>query len=233
MVDVLRAAPGDRVTAGLRGGAMGDAEVLEAGQDRVTLALRLDREPPSRSPVSLLLALPRPKILRKVLQAAASMGVPRIALVGSYRVEKAYFQSPLLEPDAIEAELRLGLEQGRDTVAPEVSVHRHWKPFVEDRLDGLFPPEGPARVVAHPAAREPLGASAPRREAAVVAIGPEGGFTAYEESTLAGRGFLPVTFGPRPLRVDVAVPYAVALAEAWLRRGGPGPTGRPGTPAGG
>jgi 16S rRNA (uracil1498-N3)-methyltransferase len=225
VVEILRAGPGDRVAVGLLRGRAGQGQVVEVTPDRVSLRLQLTDEPPPRSPVSIVLALPRPKILRKVLQAAASMGIPRIALVGSYRVEKSYFQSPVLDPAALLAELRLGLEQGRDTLPPVVTVHRHWKPFVEDLLDGLFPPGGPERLVAHPAAREPLGAAPPRRTAAVVAIGPEGGFTPYEESTLADRGFRPVTLGPRPLRVDVAVPFAVAQAEAWLRRGAAGPVG--------
>lgn len=219
VVEVLRVVPGDRITVGLLRGATGDAEVVSASPELVVLAPRLDREPPRPSPVSLLLALPRPKILRRVLQAVAAMGVPRVALVGTYRVEKAFFSSPLLAAEALEAELRLGLEQGKDTRPPEVTVHRYWKPFVEDALDGVFPPGAGARLLAHPAATGPLDALPPPRAGhAVVAIGPEGGFTPYEARTLDDRGFAPFTLGPRPLRVDVAVPFAVAQAEMWLRR---------------
>ena len=78
---------------------MGEAEVLSIGAGELVLRPALDREPPPPSPVALLLALPRPKILRRVLQAAAAMGVKRLALVGSWRVEKSYFASPLLSPD--------------------------------------------------------------------------------------------------------------------------------------
>jgi len=99
--EVLRAAPGGSVAAGVVGGAMGRAEVLACGDGELVLRPRLDEPPPPPSPVSLLLALPRPKILRKVLQGAASMGVKRIVLVGSWRVERSYFSSPLLEPEAM------------------------------------------------------------------------------------------------------------------------------------
>jgi RsmE family RNA methyltransferase len=218
VVEVLRAGRGDRIAVGVFRGLSGEAEVLGASADEVLLQVNLAAAPPPPSPVSLVLALPRPKILRKVLQAVASMGVKRIALVGTYRVEKSYFGSPLLEPGAIDAELRLGLEQGRDTVPPEVTVHRYFKPFVEDDLDPLFPPERLGRLLAHPAAPGLLDAVAPGRGAAVVAIGPEGGFTPYEASALASRGFEPFSLGPRPLRVDVAVPFVVAQAEQWLRR---------------
>jgi RsmE family RNA methyltransferase len=217
-VEVLRSVPGDEVAVGLLRGPVGRGCVLSASVDEVVLALALDAEPPAPSPVSLLLALPRPKILRKVLQAAAAMGIPRVALVGTYRVEKAFFGSPLLEPAALEAELRLGLEQGRDTRPPEVTLHRHFKPFVEDRLDGLFPPGRHARLLAQPGSPSPLEEVPGARGEAVLAIGPEGGFTPYEADTLVARGFAPFSLGPRPLRVDVAVPFAVAQAETWVRR---------------
>ncbi len=222
VVEVLRAAPGDRIAVGLWRGPTGEGVVLEASADLVLLSVNLAGQPPPPSPVSLVLALPRPKILRKVLQAVAAMGVKRVALVGTYRVEKSYFSSPLLAPEAIDAELRLGLEQGKDTRPPAVSLHRHFKPFVEDELDALFPPGPGARLLAHPGGPGLLDPVPPGARTAALAIGPEGGFTPYEAATLVSRGFLPFSFGPRPLRVDVAVPFAVAQAEMWLRRENPG-----------
>ncbi len=211
---VLRARPGDTIQAGAVGGLLGDALVLASSERELVLRASLDRDPPPPSPVSLLLALPRPKILRKVLQAAASMGVKRLALVGSWRVEKSYFASPLLRPEAIRAELLLGLEQGRDTILPEVRVRRFFKPFVEDELDLSFPE--PTRILAHPGGPH-LEALAPAGGAAALAVGPEGGFTGYEAGALSARGFAPFSLGARVLRVDAAVPYAVAQAELWLR----------------
>jgi 16S rRNA (uracil1498-N3)-methyltransferase len=213
--EVLRAPVGARLRVGVLGGRLGSGEVVSAARDELVLRVSLDQDPPPRAPVDLLLALPRPKILRKVLHAAASMGVARVALVGSYRVEKSYFGSPLLAPDALAAELRLGLEQGRDTVAPTVQVHRYFKPFVEDVLDGLF---GDAcRLLAHPGAASPLGLARGAPARAVVAIGPEGGWTPFEVEELARRGFTLFSLGPRVLRVDTAVPYALGQVELWLR----------------
>ena len=216
--EVLRAAPGDRRPAGILGGRLGTAEVLAAGEREVVLRVALDREPPPRAPVELLLALPRPKILRKVLQAAASMGIPRIVLLGSYKVEKSYWSSPLLEPAALEEQLRLGLEQGRDTVLPEVTLRRLFKPFVEDELDARA--AGAERLLAHERAVRPLGARRPAGPRALLAIGPEGGFTPYEAEALEGRGFAPFSLGPRALRVDAAVPFAVGQVELWLGAAG-------------
>ncbi len=215
VVEVLRAAPGDRIQVGVIGGRMGEAEVRAATADELVLAPRLDRDPPPPSPISLLLALPRPKILRKVLQSAASMGVKRLVLLGSYRVEKSYFASPLLAPEALRAELLLGLEQGRDTALPEVVIRRFFKPFVEDELEARFPER--ARLLAHPAGAAPLEAHTPAGATAALAVGPEGGWTPYEAEALRARGFAPFSLGARVLRVDVAVPFAVGQAELWLR----------------
>lgn len=218
VAEVLRAAPGDRLAAGRIGGGMGTAVVLVVTPQEAVLEVRLDAEPPPPSAVALLVALPRPKILRRVLQAAAAMGIKRLVLLGSYRVEKSYFASPLLEPSAIEEQLRLGLEQGRDTRMPEVLVRRWFKPFVEDELDALFPDT--QRLLAHPGVAPLLDALAPPRgSSAVLAVGPEGGWTAYEASQLEARGFARFSLGPRVLRVDAAVAYAVGQVELWLRNG--------------
>lgn len=215
VASVLRAVPGKHLLAGLVGGLMGEAEVRSVTREEVLLAVFLDRHPPPPSAVSLLLALPRPKILRKVLQAAAAMGVKRVALLGSYRVEKSYFASPFLEPSALREELLLGLEQGRDTMLPAVTIHRYFKPFVEDQLADTFP--SAMRLLAHPVGAPPIEAVTPTRAEAVVAIGPEGGWTPYEAMALRDHGFAAFTMGPRPLRVDQAVPFAVGQAEILLR----------------
>ena len=207
--EVLRVEVGDAIAVGELDGKLGRGIVRELDEQRAILQVELDVEPPPPLGIELLLALPRPKILRRVLQAAASMGCKRIALVGSYRVEKSYFASPLLAPEAIREQLLLGLEQGRDTRVPQVSVHRFFKPFIEDELETLFP--GTTRLLAHPKAEGTL--NAPRRPV-LLAIGPEGGWTEYEARVLHERGFAPFSAGPRPLRVDVAVPYLVGQVAA-------------------
>lgn len=213
--EVLDASPGERLRAGLVGGRMGEAEVIEATAEALALALRLDQDPPPPAPLQLLLALPRPKILRRVLQAVASMGVKRLVLCGTYRVERSYFGSPFLAPEALRAELLLGLEQGRDTVLPEVQVRRFFKPLVEDELAALLP--APVRLLAHPAA-PPLPPAPPCGELAL-AIGPEGGFTAYETGLLEAHGWEPFSLGPRVLRVDTAVSFAAGRVLEWAGRG--------------
>jgi RsmE family RNA methyltransferase len=144
-------------------------------------------------------------VVRRALQTVATLGVKRVVLLAAWRVEKSYWESPLLADAAVRDELVLGLEQAGDTVLPTVTVHRRFKPFVEDELPAIA--AGTRRFVAHPAASTPC----PRAVAASasLALGPEGGFTDYEVDALARQGFEAVSLGPRVLKVEQALPALV------------------------
>jgi RsmE family RNA methyltransferase len=208
-LDVLRAAEGDVLRVGLLGGPLGTAEVLKADGGELLLRPSFTGPPPPRPGIDLLLAIPRPKALRRILPAAASLGVDRIVLVNAARVEKSYFDSRILDAAAMRELLILGLEQARDTRVPEILVRERFRPFVEDELDELWPRT--VRLVAHQAAERP---PARRSDRTVVAIGPEGGWVPFEIDLLRAQGFAPITFGPRTLRVEVAVPYALGALRA-------------------
>lgn len=201
MQEVHRAAVGDSLRVGRIGGLMGSAQLLRLDSHEAELQISLDQPPPAKLPLTLLLALPRPKMLRRVLQTVAAMGVPRVVLVNSYRVEKSFWQTPFLEPAAVREQLILGLEQARDTVLPEIIIEKRFKPFVEDRLPALA--ADTLGLVGHPGPYPPC----PRGldEPVTLAIGPEGGWIPYEIDLLAKAGLQPVQLGERILRVETAV----------------------------
>jgi RsmE family RNA methyltransferase len=200
--EVLRASEGASLRAGRLGGFTGAGVVLHASDQELLLRVDLSEPPPARPGIDLLLAMPRPKALKKVLPAVASLGVDRVVLVNAARVEKSYFSSKVID-GAFELFCE-GLEQARDTRPPELIVRERFRPFVEDELAQVFP-EG-ARLLAHPAA---AGGVPARTGRAVVAIGPEGGWVPFEVELLSAHGFVPFSLGPRPLRVEVAVSYAL------------------------
>jgi RsmE family RNA methyltransferase len=207
---VLAPEAGGTLRVGVVGGRIGTARV--AALSALELVLdppSLTEDPPPRAGLDLLLAVPRPKALAKLLPAVASLGVDRLVLLNAARVEKSYFTAGVLEPASVDALLRLGLEQARDTVPPEVLVRPLFRPFVEDEYDGLLAGTE-LRLVAHP----PAAAPCPHREDArrvALAIGPEGGWVPFEIELLASRGFRPVSLGPRVLRVETVVPLLVGM----------------------
>ena len=206
VLEVHRAAAGDELRIGLLGGDIGTGRVLLLTPDVLEMEVRLDRAPPAPLPVMLVLALPRPKVLRRVLRTASSMGVKRIVLLNARRVEKSYWQSPYLETAALNEQLMLGLEQARDTVLPEISLRPLFKPFVEDELPGLIRNTLP--LVAHPTALTECPRNTDRT--VTLAIGPEGGFIPYEVEKLESCGFTPVRLGERILSTETAVPALLA-----------------------
>ncbi len=206
VLSVHQAQVGQTLRVGMLNGLMGEAEIIRLDQNELQLNFTLTQAPPAKLPLTLLLALPRPKMLKRILQTVATMGVQRLVLMNSYRVEKSFWDSPFLQPQAIQQELILGLEQARDTVLPEVILEKRFKPFVEDRLASLS--ANTMRLVAHPIAEQPC----PRAvaQAVTLAIGCEGGFIPYEVDLLAQQGFLAVELGERILRVETAVTALVA-----------------------
>jgi len=206
MQEVHRSEVGDSLRVGRINGLMGSAELLRLEAGEAELRVNLDQPPPAKLPLTLVLALPRPKMLRRVFQTVATMGVAKVILVNSYRVEKSFWQTPFLEPEAIREQLILGLEQARDSVLPEIVIEKRFKPFVEDRLPAIA--EGTLGLVGHPGNFPPC----PRAlsEPVTLAIGPEGGWIPYEIDLLAKSGLQPVQLGERILRVETAVTALLA-----------------------
>lgn len=214
---VLGAAVGDRLRVGVVDGPLGEATVTGLEGDVVALECRLTGDVPRRGPIDLVLAVPRPKVLRRLWAQLAAMGVHRIVLTNAERVERPYFDTHFLDPAVVRPLLLEGLQQARDTQVPLVSVHRRFRVLVEDDLDTLT--DATRRVVLHPgdgAALEQV-ASAWRGERVCVAIGPEGGWNAFELELLRGRGFVAADLGPRTLRTDTACVAVLAVLHAALR----------------
>lgn len=206
IVKVIKPAPGDTLKAGLLNGNTGTATVVALESDRLRLELVLNQAPEPPLPLVLLLALPRPKMLRRILQTVATMGVERLYLINSYRVEKSYWQSPLLKAGAIEEQLLLGLEQAGTTGMPKVMLRQRFKPFVEDELESIATAKG--RFVAHPGAGAPLPVAFNAQ--ATIAIGPEGGFIPYEVGKLEAHGFQAANLGKRILTVETAISATIS-----------------------
>ena len=207
LLNVLKSSPGDTIRVGEINGALGSGRIIEIDEQRAVVDVTLDQSPPPKQALTLLLALPRPKMLRRILRMVAELGVGELHLINSYRVQKSYWQTPILEASSIDNYFLQGLEQARDTCLPSVHMHRRFKPFVEDDLPALA--SGKRALVAHPGDYSPCPGPVPLQHT-VLAIGPEGGFIPYEIDMLQAAGFTPISLGPRILRVESAVPTLLA-----------------------
>jgi RsmE family RNA methyltransferase len=217
---VLRSKPGDFIKVGLLDGDVGQAEILQNEEGHLVLRPRFEAAPPPRAHIRLLLALPRPKALKRVLASAASLGIDSLVLLGAYRVEKSYFDSHVLKPSSIEQFVQVGMEQAQDSRSPKILVEPRFRPFVEDRLSA-WAAGAEAKLLAHPTAREFLWALPPppsENSELVLAIGPEGGWTPFEVELLEREGFVAFTLGPRTLRVETCVALLAGALQTWRAR---------------
>ncbi len=208
IVRVLRAEIGDRLRIGLINGRRGIGTVAVLQQRppiSVTLALELGEAIGEIPPIDLILALPRPIMLKRILSQVTALGVGTIHLINAKRVEKSFWEAGLLLPDEYRVHLRHGLEQAVDTRMPEIRLHPRFRPFIED----FFPPLAAAYrflVVADPAGDRRLTDVVTANTGRIVlAVGPEGGWVAFEVQKFRELGFSCCSIGPRILKVDTAV----------------------------
>ncbi|KAA0934962.1 16S rRNA (uracil(1498)-N(3))-methyltransferase [Psychrobacter sp. ANT_H59] len=217
---VLGAKVGDTLKIGQLEGNLGTAVIADMTPERIDLCeVSLVTAPPPKLDLTVVLALPRPKVLRRLIMDMTALGVHDIILINSYRTQKSYWQSPMLS--RLDEFVLEGLQQGVDTVAPRISLQKRFKPFVEDELANLITNRA---IVAHPYAelsfseyvQQQLESSeSPQKSIlpSMVFIGAEGGWIDYEVELLARQGCQAVHIGARILRTEAAVN---AILGQWL-----------------
>jgi RsmE family RNA methyltransferase len=221
VASVLRLAAGDLLAAGIVDGPRGRARVVEVTRERLVLDVSELREQPTpaRQGIDLLLALPRPKVLKRLFAPLACLGVDRVMLTNAARVERFYFDTHVLDPSFVRERLIEGLSQARDTRLPRVSIHRSFRRLVEDELAieaGTRSVLADERLAeAGPSLRSVLRDGGPA-DRLLIAVGPEGGWVDFERQLLEGRGLVGFRLGERTLRSDLACLLAVGLGRDFL-----------------
>ncbi|HSA58965.1 MAG TPA: RsmE family RNA methyltransferase [bacterium] len=219
--EVHRAPVGKTLRVGLAGGAIGEGKVTRVDGDLVEIETRIPEGRPETPSLSLVLALPRPQTLKKVLEGIGAAGVRDLILINTERVQKSFFSSRLLKDDAWMHHLRLGMEQGSNTYLTEVTVHESFRTFFEQ--------EGRLRdavlLLTHPATDRTLWDTElarphPRDRRIVCAVGPEGGWLEAELEEFKRRGFQVISLGRTIHRVENAVITLLAQLDLLLAKFG-------------
>jgi len=203
---------GESLPASVYGGTRGRATVESSAADRVTLRLSLDDRPLPRDPTTLIVAVPRPQSIKRVLQFGTLLGIKRICFVRADNVQPSYLSSRELEAERYKMEMAKSLEQCFDAVAPEVQKFYSLRPC----LEALAPSRGLVADTS-PGARPlaTVGAVHGDEEVAL-AVGCEAGWSERELELFQAFRFTPISLGARILRVDSAT--AVLLSQLKLLR---------------
>ena len=195
---------GDQLKLGIENKARYIAQIKTIDASKIWVEPIVEEPVPNKLPITLIVALPRPKVLRRLVMDSVTMGVERIILLHSYRVDKSYWQSPLLKQ--LDDYVTLGLEQAGDVFKPEILLYQRFKPFVEDVLPTLIHAQSPA-YVAHPYAVNEMPYALSKQQSCTLIIGPEGGFIPYEIELMQKNGCHICQLGNRILRTETAISY--------------------------
>ena len=195
---------GDTLKVGILQGKRYLTKIVDITETAIHVQPLHEEAVPEKLAVTLIVALPRPKVLRRLIMDSVTLGVEKIILLHSYRVDKSYWQTPFLQQ--LDHYVTLGLEQAGDTISPKIELYKRFKPFVEDVLLTLISEECPA-YVAHPYVDHKMPFAI--EQGCTIVIGPEGGFIPYEIDLLIKNGCQAVSLGNRIIRTETVIPYVL------------------------
>lgn len=209
--NILHGEVGQILKTGEVDGKIGTSEIVAMGEE---IVVRVNHTGESLKPwVDLILAPPRPRVLKRLLPQLATLGVGRIYLVGAKKVEKDFWGATLLKEENYRPLLIDGLMQAGTSILPTIELRRNFRAFIKEELNALG--EGRTKLIAHPSSSTSH-QSPSTNHPILLAIGPEGGWTDEEVSLFESHGFTRYSLGARILRTDTAT---IALLAQLLPKG--------------
>lgn len=228
MRDVLGLREGGRLRLAVVGEGLGEGRVARLGREGALVEARPPFSRPALPGVALLAALVRPQTAGRVLEYGACMGVRSFTFFRAERSQRSYGGSRAFGGGAVRRRLVRGMAQGgRVFELPSVEVLDLGAAAL---VSGGGLPRAARRILLSPGAPRSLAeaargppAAAAGADAALLALGPEGGWTPGEEEALVGAGFVPASVSPHVLRTEAAAVAGLALLGAALEAGSPRP----------
>lgn len=209
----LRARIGTKVFVGFVNGLRARTEVTSVETNGTVSLKVIGTEPaPVPLPIRLLVGLPRPHTAKRILFETASMGVHELHFYEAERGEPSYAQSSLWSSDEWKERLRLGTEQSFGTHVPEVVMHRNLQSAISSQ------PDDAAQIALDnyeaTGSLPQLLSDTPRR--AVIALGPERGWSPDERDIFRENGWKLAHLGAHVLRLETACTVAVGAVASRL-----------------
>jgi len=212
LLGVLRRHPGDTFDAGLINGPRGKGTLQAVGEDALSLSFVWGEPPAPAAQLHLLIGLPRPQTARDILRDITALGVAALHFVRTEKGEASYARSTLWHSGRWKECVISGAAQACCTRLPEVT---HGRALTE--ACAALPVGGVRLALDNYEATAAL-STCPLTAAtsAVLALGPERGWSAAERALLRAQGFAFVHLGPRVLRLETACVAAVTLLKSRL-----------------
>lgn len=200
---ILKASPGESVSAGLIDRGVGRAEILKLEPGKAELRLVIEKPGDRLYPLTLAVGMSRPIQVKRILKTASSMGVEEIRFVPTDLGENSYRRAKIWEE--YRRHLIEGAAQGGICYLPRVISHQKREDLVEETA-GF-----PHRLFFDLAPERPAAPLEPGRRALLL-IGSERGWTDSERRYYLEAGFEARGLGRRILTTETAATAALALS---------------------
>ncbi len=223
ILKVLHKTQGDSFTAGIIGGASGEAVItlIDEAARKIFFTFSETGDGKPLNPLKMIVGFVRPIQLRRLLRDVAALGVSELHLTGTELGEKSYMQSDLAQPGKVRELLLEGTVQAGSTHVPQVFIHKS----VQECLDsmGSLPfdklrnrgAKGICLDNINPAcsliAAVPEPVEGCKGHDIIAAIGSERGWTDRERRLFEDAGFIRCGMGSRIMRTETAVTVAGAI----------------------
>jgi len=214
LLKVLHKKVGDSFEAGILGGKRGTGRIEKINLDgSIFITIMANDPPPPRLRLRAAVAFVRPIQMRRIFRDLSNLGVFAIDIFGTETGEKSYRDTKLLASGGAHAALVEGAVQARDTQIPVITVYENLDKWLQER-----PWEKDSKRIPLLLAMDnvrPEGSFfhlSTTGRPAVLAVGPERGWSDRERELFEKAGFLRLSMGERPLRTETACVAAAALA---------------------
>jgi RsmE family RNA methyltransferase len=222
LLKVLHKKAGDAFSAGILGGMCGTGRIEKINFDgSIFVTIHADEPPPPRMQLRMAVAFVRPIQLRRIFRDLSNLGVTAVDLIGTEIGEKSYRDTKFLYDGSARSAFIEGAVQARDTQIPALEIYESLENWLETRP---WEKTGSKRIplllaMDNVRAEGSFFNITPTSRPAVIAVGPERGWSDRERESFERAGFLRLSMGSRPLRTETACVAAAALAMEKIEEG--------------
>lgn len=222
LAQTIKVVPGQSLRVAQVNVGLGSGIVRTVDPGKVVVEVPVLSPVPKPAAIEIILAMPRPQTLKKVLELCGTMAIAHLTIIGSARVERSYFNSPILQPERYREYLHIGMEQGANPFMTTVEIAPRFRDFSTTGLPAMLN-DCDSALLAHPASADTLAEIAKRKpftasKRTLLAVGPEGGWRDSELEVFEKHRFSFFRLSSNILRVEHAVCAALAQLELLRER---------------
>lgn len=221
LVRVLRAETGMEFDI-VAGNRVWRAAIAGISGDRVLFTLLHEVKSDGALPVALLISIFKFDRMEWVVEKATELGAARLVPMIARRTDKHLAKAAQERVERWRRIAREAAQQSRRSDVPVigdvVALRDAARAVAQPGVIRFLLAEQERAITLHGAVSAEISASGEKPTSVEMAVGPEGGWAAEEETLFTAEGWKPVSLGPRILRAETAAVAAMAVVAALLEQ---------------